>query len=233
MTEARQLSADRRRGYGRRDTDQFNLAAMRGVVHDVANAVGANEALIASVLGGADIPPSPRRRLRLVHREQQRLLALLGSFLDENRGAAVRSVEVREIVESVAAVAAGTTAARVTVADGPDVTATTDAVALWRTLHNLVGNGVRAAGSRGHVEIAVARDGDTVCIDVIDSGPGFGSGPPGREFLGLELVTALLTTHGGSAALMQDAGPDTRVRVKLPAAGSPDHEPGAPAEPTS
>jgi signal transduction histidine kinase len=231
VVETNHLSTDRRRGYGRRATDQFNPVAMRGVVHDVANAVGANEGLIASVLEGEDLPPTARRRLRLVHREHQRLLAFLGSFLDENRAVAVRPVEVREIVESVAAMAAGTTAARVTVADGPDVTATTDPVALWRALHNLVGNAVRAAGPRGHVEIVVAREGDTVWIDVVDSGPGFGSAPPGREFLGLELVAGLLATHRGSATLVQDTGPGTRVRVQLPT-GCPPEKPTATEDPT-
>lgn len=233
MVEANELSADRRRSHGRRAVDQFNLTAMRGVVHDVANAVGANEGLIAGVLAGDDVSPSARRRLSLVHGEQQRLLAFLGSFLDENRAAAVRAVEVREIVDSVAALEASTTTGRVTVADGPDVVATTDPVALWRTLHNLVSNAVRAAGPRGHVEIVLTRDADTVRIDVVDSGPGFGAAPGGRECLGLELVTSLMSAHGGRATLVQGAGPATRVRVELPTARPHNRAPATTTEPTS
>lgn len=233
MVETNELSSDRRQSHGRRATDQFNLAVMRGVVHDVANAVGANEGLIASVLDADGIPPSARRRLSLVHREQQRILAFLGSFLDENRTVAVRPVEVRELVESVAALVAGTTSARVTVADGPDVTATIDAVALWRTLHNLVGNAVRAAGPQGHVEIVVAREGEIVRIDIIDSGPGFGSAPLGRASLGLEVVAALLAAHGGTVTLVQGTGPGTRIRVELPRVRLPVQESSSWAAPTS
>lgn len=101
MSETNELFVDRRGSYGRRASGQFNLAAMRGF-HEVANSVGADEGLIASVLDGECVPPSVRRRLSLVHREQQWLLAFPGTFLDRNRGVAVGSVEVRELVESVA-----------------------------------------------------------------------------------------------------------------------------------
>jgi signal transduction histidine kinase len=223
-----EFSDDRRQSHGRRTYDRFNLAAMRGVVHDVVNSISAIGGLIESVLGDDGIPTGARRRLSLVHREHEHLTALLEQFLDETRTGSLRPVDVRDVVESVAALAAGTTAARVTVLDGPDVTVTTDPVAVWRTLHNVVGNAVRAAGPRGWVEIVVTRDRDTLRIDVVDSGPGFGSAGPGRECLGLELVGVLLAGVGGRASLVEGTGPRTRVRVEIPVAGPPasDRGPG-------
>lgn len=225
MPVAIDFSADRRRSHGRRSYDRFNPATMRGLVHDVVNSVSAVALLIESVLDSDEISMSARRRLALAHREHQRLVTFLEQFLDRTRAVSLRPVDVREVAESLAALAATTTSARVTVPHGTDITVTTDAVALWRTLHNLVGNAVRAAGPRGHVEIIIAREGATLRIDVTDSGPGFGAAGQGRESLGLELVGSLLARVGGRATLIVDDGVETRVRVEIPIA-----DPG-PADP--
>jgi signal transduction histidine kinase len=206
---------DRRRSYGRRSYDRFNLASMRGFVHDVVNSVSAVTALLETVLYSGSLSSSARRRLFLAHREQRRLIVFLEQFLDDTRAMSLCPVDVREVVESVAALVAATTSARLTVPDGPDIAVSTDAVVLWRTLHNLVGNAVRAAGPRGHVEVIIARDCDTLRIDVVDSGPGFGAAEPGRESLGLELVGALLAKVQGRATFVEGSGTGTRVRVEI------------------
>lgn len=106
-----------------------------------------------------------------------------------------------------------------------------DADKLEQVLLNLVDNALRYAG-HGPVEVDVASDGDHVCIDVVDHGPGvapdqrrlvfqkFGRGREVRRSgtgLGLYITRGLVEAHGGEVALEDAPGGGARFRVLLPA----------------
>jgi signal transduction histidine kinase len=110
-----------------------------------------------------------------------------------------------------------------------------DAGRLDRMLGNLIDNAVRYARSR--VSVTVAADGPWVLLSVSDDGPGLPEQDAERAFdrftrlddarsrdpgaggagLGLAIVRATATAHGGTAWL-EDAGPGLRAVVRLPAA---------------
>jgi PAS domain S-box-containing protein len=124
-------------------------------------------------------------------------------------------------------------------------------VALRRALLNLVvnaGDAVPAAG--GRVLVALRTEGDRALLEVIDNGPGVPEELRQRLFepfvssrrrgrgagLGLAVVYAIVTEHGGEIELDPTAGPGARFVVRLPlsresdlealAAGVPETEQG-------
>jgi len=79
-----------------------------------------------------------------------------------------------------------------------------------------------AASARGRVEVAISRaekpsGAPDIVIHVIDDGPGFRKGPPGRASLGLAVTTSLLRSFGGRLEVFSLAAGGTRVRITLPA----------------
>ncbi|GCD18811.1 two-component sensor histidine kinase [Cellulomonas algicola] len=118
---------------------------------------------------------------------------------------------------------------------------------LQQVVANLVGNVVQHTPPGTPVELAVgtAPDGQAV-LEVRDHGPGIDPEHAARVFerfyrvdasrgrdsggagLGMAIVAAIVTAHGGTVGLAETDGGGTTVRVVLPAARAEDPEPGPP-----
>lgn len=117
----------------------------------------------------------------------------------------------------------------------PGLRATADAEHLMRVLLNLARNSVEAmqqAGASpaqpGRLVIAARRDGESIMVDVSDSGPGipaerrqrlfkpFSGAARGGTGLGLAIAQELIRAQGGSIALV-DTGKGACFRITLPA----------------
>ena len=107
-----------------------------------------------------------------------------------------------------------------------------DASCLGRALANVVRNAVRYAGEDGPIAIAARPQGDRVCVEIRDSGPGVpaderdqifsrfsrGSAPAGGGFgLGLAIGRELADRMDGELALDGQTG-GGRFMLTLPAA---------------
>jgi signal transduction histidine kinase len=106
--------------------------------------------------------------------------------------------------------------------------------ALARVVRNLLGNAAKYGA--GSVTVRAAKDEDCVVLEVRDNGPGIRAEDVERVFdrfwrsaeaksrsgsgLGLSIVKAAVTAHGGSVRAFP--GPGGRVVVKLPACPPPD-----------
>jgi signal transduction histidine kinase len=207
---------ERRRTGGRRVSDNRDVRALRGLLHDLGHEVTTLSYLVDAVRGDTSLPADSGYRLELLSLEMSRMRDIIRHGLAGDGAGDAGPVNVRDLAAQLAELAQAAYAADVTLLPGPAAVVTISPVLLWRVLSNVVANAARAAGRTGTVTMAVRQAGTTV-IDVTDDGPGFGAGPPGTASLGLEVVTALLESCGGALAVERPPRGGTSVLVALPA----------------
>ena len=96
---------------------------------------------------------------------------------------------------------------------------------LERAFENLIRNALEAAGQRGHVWIAGARDERWLTVTVADDGPGlrdegavkpFASTKPGGLGLGLPVTLKIVSLHGGDLLLAHRSPRGASMTIRLP-----------------
>lgn len=139
--------------------------------------------------------------------------------------------------DACSSLAARAGAAGVTVRVEPHmVTAAVDPVRIRQAVENLVSNALAHTPRDGQVRASAALAGDSLCLTVQDTGPGFDAGVLPRAFepftsgpaphngtgqgagLGLAIVRAIAQAHGGQATAENPPGGGARVTLRLPAA---------------
>jgi signal transduction histidine kinase len=244
---------ERRRGPGRRRTDDRDTRALRGLLHDLGHEMTTLSYLVEAVRGDVCLADDSSYRLELLSLEMARLLEIIREGLAGPGTGSAGPVGVREVVTQLARLGQLAYPAEVSLLPGPEVTALVNPVLLWRVLANLVENAARAAGPDGRVTLAIRHEsghlggqagqpgegapasgpgpagnpaGQAV-IEVSDDGPGFGAGPPGAASIGLEVVSSLLESAGGTLVVESGPGRGTTARVTLPAGVAAPRGPGA------
>jgi signal transduction histidine kinase len=117
-----------------------------------------------------------------------------------------------------------------------------DPFRLEQAIENLVTNALRYTPDGGSIELRARQTASSVAIEVRDSGAGIppehlpfifdrfykaaaadGLASPGSG-LGLSIVKAIVTRHGGRVSAASEVGRGTTITLELPArhAGSPD-----------
>ena len=207
---------ERRRTGGRRVSDNRDVRALRGLLHDLGHEVTTLSYLVDAIRGDTALPSDSGYRLELLSLEMSRMRDIIRHGLAGDGAGDAAPVNVQDLAAQLTKLAQAVYPADVTLLPGAAALVTISPVLLWRVLSNLVENAARAAGRTGTVTVAVRQAGTTV-IDVTDDGPGFGAGPPGTASLGLEVVTALLESCGGALAVQAPPQGGTSVLVALPA----------------
>jgi signal transduction histidine kinase len=186
------------------------------------------------------------RYLRIVNDEADRLEHIIGDLLDlarlEGGGGSLRQepVSVSHLLERVRHRHAPTVAERkitLTTHQEPMVGLLVgDQNRLEQALQNLVANAVRHTPDGGTVTVTARTDGSTVTLRVDDTGPGIpedqlqrvfdrfykvdesrtGTDLPSGSGLGLSIVQALVTRHGGSVSAGNVPGGGARFEIVLP-----------------
>jgi LytS/YehU family sensor histidine kinase len=105
--------------------------------------------------------------------------------------------------------------------DVPDATlsALVPDLVLQPLAENAIKHGVGAMTAGGTVRISARRDGDTLILDVVDSGEGPVAGTPSRERIGLSTVRERLERlYGANHGLTVEPAPEggCRARISLP-----------------
>jgi len=235
VTDARMAESTRR---------DFVANASHELRTPVAAIAGAAETLLS---GAVDDPAQARTFVEMIARNAERLARLTNDLLDlsriESRQWPVRlepvSVEVtaRRAVEVCAEPARRKNIQlRVEIPDGLAVIA--DARALEQVLVNLLDNAVKYTPEGGRATVSAAADGDSIDVDVADTGPGierhhlprlferFYRVDPGRSRgsggtgLGLAIVKHLVQMQSGEIGVDTGEG-GTRFHVRLPRAMAP------------
>lgn len=195
--------------------------------------------------GGLDDPVARDSAMARTEQEAVRMGALVDDLLllarlDEGRPLAADPVDVTVLATDAATDTRAAHPGRAVTLDVPsEAVVIGDEDRLRQVVANLVGNAVRHTPGTASVAIAVGRDGDDVVLTVADDGPGMAPELAGRAFerfargdvarsraagstgLGLSIVEAIVTAHGGQVALDSVEGRGTSVTVRLPGVGRP------------
>jgi two-component system OmpR family sensor kinase len=212
--------------------------------HELKNPLTAIRMAVGN-LRAADLGPAAKETLDGVDAQAARLASLVRDLrkLADMERAPLHAVpvDVRPLLDEVVELVddlpeAHGRSLRVTVSEvpwpPPPVLADRDLLVL--AVHNLAVNAVKYSGPGCTVELRAADQGDHVAIEVADTGVGIppnevdlvwhelarGSSTrhiPGHG-LGLAVVRAIVTRHGGGFALRSRLGQGTAVRVTLPVA---------------
>jgi signal transduction histidine kinase len=115
----------------------------------------------------------------------------------------------------------------------PSLTVSADRDRLRQALANVVDNAVKYTPHGGRISIAASREGTAVRIEVSDTGPGIPPADLPRIWdrlyrgdqsraerglgLGLSLVRAIVTAHGGTVEVRSTPGQGSTFIIMLPA----------------
>ena len=218
-----------------------NLRQVSGdVAHDLRTPLARLRSQLEAALDGPRDPEIYRTGLKQALSQSDHLLALFAAILriSEVEGGALRrtfvrvdvSDLVRDLCDSYApAVADGGRALDCTIA--PGLALTGDRELLAQALINLLDNAQRHTPPGTSITVEATDSGDDIRLVVADNGPGVARadrplivrrfarldasrGTPGHG-LGLNLVAAIVTAHGGKLAI-DDNRPGLRVTITLP-----------------
>jgi signal transduction histidine kinase len=215
--------------------------ALDNVAHDlrtpIARLRARAEAALASARGD---DPAARDALAACVEEADRVMALLTTMMDISEAEtgtmrlSLSAVPVDEIVHDTIELYEDTADERgiaLSSTAAPDLVVRGDRQRLRQVLANLVDNALKFTDAGGRVTIGAEARGDEVVIAVRDTGRGI---PPtdlpriwDRLYrgdashaqglgLGLSLVRAIVTAHGGRAEVESEVGKGTGVTVTLP-----------------
>jgi PAS domain S-box-containing protein len=168
----------------------------------------------------------------IIRGEIERLERLVREFLTfaQPRPLSPEPIAVDELLEGVATLIqpeAEAANVSVTIEAAPlPLTVRGEPERLRQVLLNLTRNAIEAmSGSRGHLTLRARAVGETVEIEVADTGPGFAeelpvfdaffTTKPQGTGLGLSLVHRIINDHGGNVRVQSRPG-DTRFTITLP-----------------
>ncbi len=228
--------------------------AAGGFIHEIKNRVGTLSLNLQLLAEDFDPPQTPRERRALervqrLHAECQKLVALAADFL---RFARVRDLQLRptpieEVLTRLVDFLTPTARQKnieikwFVAPDLPPVLLDRDA--FEQCLLNLMLNAEQAMPHGGTLTLVGRRDGDWLCLEVIDTGGGippevmprifqpFFSTRPDGHGLGLAITRRIVQAHGGSIAVDSTPGCGTCFTIRLPIPESLDPAASPPAEP--
>jgi signal transduction histidine kinase len=209
-----------------------------GLAHEIRNPLNSlnlNMQLIEEEMQHLGRGATPRL-LTITRDEIGRLERLVTDFLAYARPRAPERgvVDLTELLERVrdqVAAEAREAGASIVVEADEELALVADRAQLQQLLLNVVRNAcsaVAAGGKPGTVTLAMAREGQFVRLDVVDTGVGipadamphifevFWSTKKGGTGLGLAIADRIARAHGGEVQVTSTVGEGTRVRLLLP-----------------
>jgi two-component system sensor histidine kinase VicK len=220
--------------------EQAEREFVANAAHEMRTPLAAlSSAVEALTSGGVDDPPARTRLLDVVERQTARLgrlsraLLVLARAQSRQEPIALQPVELRPLLETIAAGLSPSPGVSVDVDCPPGLGALAQPDLLEQVIANLAGNAVKHV-HEGTIEFAARRVGLHVEVQVRDTGEGIGPAERERVFdrfysrdrdgresfgLGLAIVREAVRALGGTVEIESTPGMGTVVRVRLAAAG--------------
>jgi len=194
--------------------------------------------------GAAESPADSELARRRIEEEAVRMSTLVDDMLliarlDQGRPLETKPVDLQAIASDAAADARVVAPQRDIKLEAPaPVVVTGDDIRLRQVLGNLVRNAIVHTPAKSPIEIALASHNGTAVLSVADHGPGlrpeqmerifepFFRADPSRSRdsggagLGLSIVSAVVTAHGGHVTVKETSGGGATFEVELPLASS-------------
>lgn len=230
LTELKRLEAHARRTERMATVGQ--LAA--GVAHEIRNPMASISGSIELLRQSPQTSDDDRQLMTIVHREVQRLNALIGDLLDYANPRAKQPVDfdLATLVEETVQVARGDknfADVEVTASAEHPLPIHADPAKLRQVVWNLIRNAADAASTGGkHVRVEARKTTDGATVLVEDDGPGIPENLVGRIFdpfvttkqkgtgLGLATCHTIVTEHGGRIDVETEVGKGTKMIVRIP-----------------
>jgi two-component system OmpR family sensor kinase len=205
-----------------------SMAGERGFLERAGHELRTPLAALRAEVDVALSRPRPQAELtaalRSVSEETDRLTRLADDLLVLARAADGRlplrreRVDLWELLDAAAARFAAQAGQRgvAVVVSGAPCASRADPLRLRQVVDNLVANAARHAPHGGHVRLTCCSEGGETVLTVEDDGAGFDPLPP-TPGLGLQIVRAIVDSHGGGVVFGSGALGGARVTVRLPA----------------
>jgi len=230
-----------------RDADRLKGELISVVSHDLRTPLTSIMGYLELVLDGAEGPLTAEQRgfLEVIERNADRLLALVNDLL------LISSAEAGKLELNLAEADLAEVAEHVVEAQRPraeqlelelrlvgeSVVAVVDRARIAELLENLVSNALKFTPPGGSVEVRVSRLDELAVLEVADTGIGISAGDRNHMFerffrsrrarkvpgigLGLSIVKAIVTAHGGRISVESRPGQGTTFRVELALESTP------------
>jgi signal transduction histidine kinase len=197
--------------------DQLDLDA---VIHDLRQPLAGIRALASVPLpraGEDGLPEELSERLRRIGELGEWMNELLCSGLlpEEQAAGPAPHADAARVVQDVMLAAAASFRGSLRCYQSGAAPVQVDPCQLRRAVGNVVDNATRAAGPGGSVEVRLRRARGRVCVEVEDSGPGFGRMPP-QTCRGLGVTRAVVDACGGAMEIRGRRSGGALVRLMLP-----------------
>jgi len=194
--------------------------------------------------GAAESPADSEVARRRIEEESVRMSTLVDDMLliarlDQGRPLENRPVDLQAIARDAAADAHAMAPQRDIKVEAPTtVVVAGDDTRLRQVVGNLVRNALVHTPGSTPIEISVGRNDGVALLSVTDHGPGLGPGQVERIFepfyradpsrsrdsggagLGLSIVSAVVTAHGGQVRVKETTGGGATFEVELPLASA-------------
>lgn len=215
---------------------------VQAIAHEIKTPLTAIQGS-SEIISDQHVPDKQRTQIAgMIHKESKRLTQIIHTFLDVERMATgslsleKRPLDLAHLCQDVLERARLYAARKmITIgADVPNVTVAADSDLLSFAIYNLLTNAVKYSPKRTTVFLSAAKQGDAVCISVVDKGYGIArdeqrkiferfyrirSGQAANEEgtgIGLALVKEIVSQHGGRIQVDSREGAGSRFTIVLP-----------------
>ena len=242
--EVDRLEQQRRVTDSQIETERLRSSVLSTVSHDLRTPIASIQGCSESLLENETVLSNETRRelLHTITDESHRISSMITNLLDMTRleGGGLRlylmPIPIDEIVgSSLAAMGQRIAEREINILLPPDLPfVLVDEMLIQHVMTNLLDNALKYSPEGGSIEIAARQEGNFICLEVADQGPGLA---PGEELiifekfqrgrasqntggvgLGLAICKAIVEAHNGFISAKNEKTQGARFMISLPIA---------------